>query len=176
MTFNNVTAYSRRHWLLISFFATARFIHSWTVFRPFRCFHILFWCYKHRYFAILLSRSFQTCWGLSVDRTLSAIYGHVWLGLYLGHSGTFSVAPNPVVCCLGCVLRFIVLLEGKSSARSEVLSTLDPSLPVLPAENHPHNLFLMLPFWKPFPSTHRNSAARWTFSSCSHPLWRTLPN
>ena len=37
----------------------------------------------------------------------------------------FLVVPNPVLCCLGCVLWVIVLLEGEPSAESEVLSTLD---------------------------------------------------
>ena len=34
------------------------------------------------------------------------------------------LVPKPLLCCLGCVLRFIVLLEGEPSPQSEVLSTL----------------------------------------------------
>ena len=35
------------------------------------------------------------------------------------------VVPKPLLRCLGCVLRLIVLLEGEPSAQSEVLSALD---------------------------------------------------
>ena len=33
--------------------------------------------------------------------------------------------PKALVCCLGCVLRVIVLLEGEPSPQSEVLSALE---------------------------------------------------
>ena len=39
-------------------------------------------------------------------------------GLLLGHS-------RPFLCCLGCVLRVVVLLEGEPSPQSEVLSALE---------------------------------------------------
>ena len=32
---------------------------------------------------------------------------------------------KPLLCCLGCVLRVVVLLEGESSPQSEVLSSLE---------------------------------------------------
>ena len=35
------------------------------------------------------------------------------------------LVPKPLLCCLGCVLRVIVLLEGEPSPQSEVLSTLE---------------------------------------------------
>jgi hypothetical protein len=36
-----------------------------------------------------------------------------------------SLVPKPLLCCLACVLRVIVLLEGEPSSQSEVLSTLE---------------------------------------------------
>jgi hypothetical protein len=33
--------------------------------------------------------------------------------------------PKQLLCCLGCVLRIIVLLEGEPSTQSEVLSALE---------------------------------------------------
>ena len=33
------------------------------------------------------------------------------------------LVPKPLLRCLGCVLRIVVLLEGKPSPQSEVLST-----------------------------------------------------
>ena len=36
-----------------------------------------------------------------------------------------SLVPKPLLCCLGCVLRVIVLLEGESLSQSEVLSALE---------------------------------------------------
>ena len=36
-----------------------------------------------------------------------------------------KLVPKPLLHCLGCVLRFIVLLEGEPSPQSEVLSALD---------------------------------------------------
>ena len=35
------------------------------------------------------------------------------------------VVPKPILHCLGCVFRVIILLEGEPSARSEVLCALD---------------------------------------------------
>ena len=35
------------------------------------------------------------------------------------------LVPKPLLCCLGCVLRVVVLLEGKPSSQSEVLSALE---------------------------------------------------
>ncbi len=48
----------------------------------------------------------------------------IWfkLRLWLGHSRTFTELSISHSCC---VLRFIVLLEGKPSAQSEVLNALD---------------------------------------------------
>ena len=34
------------------------------------------------------------------------------------------LVPKPLLRCLGCVLRVVVLLEGEPSPQSEVLSTL----------------------------------------------------
>jgi hypothetical protein len=66
--------------------------------------------------------------------------------------------------CLGCVLRFVVLLEGEPSPQSKVLSTLEQvfikdlselcsvlfsllqtSLQVPAAEKHPHSMMLSPP-------------------------------
>ena len=35
------------------------------------------------------------------------------------------LVPKPLLSCLGCVLRFVVLLEGEPSPQSEVLSALE---------------------------------------------------
>ncbi|XP_051533408.1 mitogen-activated protein kinase kinase kinase kinase 6 isoform X1 [Myxocyprinus asiaticus] len=74
------------------------------------------------------------------------------------------VVPKPLLRCLGCVLRVIVLLEGEPSAQSEVLSALDHVLlrislyfaafsfpstltspPVSAPEKHPHSMMLPPP-------------------------------
>ena len=36
-----------------------------------------------------------------------------------------KLVPKPLLRCLGCVLRVVVLLEGEPSPQSEVLSTLE---------------------------------------------------
>ena len=36
-----------------------------------------------------------------------------------------SLVPKPFLCCLSCVLRVIVLLEGEPLPQSEVLSALE---------------------------------------------------
>ena len=35
------------------------------------------------------------------------------------------LVPKPLLRCLGCVLRVVVLMEGEPSAQSEVLNTLE---------------------------------------------------
>ena len=67
------------------------------------------------------------------------------------------IVSKPLLHCLGCVLRVIVLLEGEPSPQFEVLSTLEqvlikglfpsivPSLPVPAAEKHPHSMMLPPP-------------------------------
>ena len=40
-------------------------------------------------------------------------------------SATQGLVPKPLLRCLGCVLRVVVLLEGEPSPKSEVLSTLE---------------------------------------------------
>ena len=35
------------------------------------------------------------------------------------------LVPKPLLCCLGCVLRVLVLLEGEPLPQSEVLSALE---------------------------------------------------
>ena len=37
-----------------------------------------------------------------------------------------DLSPKPVMCCFGCVLKVIVLLEGEPSPQAEFLSTLEP--------------------------------------------------
>ena len=47
-------------------------------------------------------------------------------GLWLGYSRTFTDMPGKrLLYCLGCVLRFIFLLEGKPSPKSKVLNALE---------------------------------------------------
>ena len=74
------------------------------------------------------------------------------------------LVPKPLLCCLGCVLRVVVLMEGEPSPQSEVLSALEQvftkdlctflcsffpsiltSLPVSAAEKHPHSMMLPPP-------------------------------
>ena len=66
------------------------------------------------------------------------------IGLWLGHSRTLRLDPKPLLHCLGCVLRVVVLLEGKPSPQSEVLSTLEhvfiKALSVLALVIFPSNL------------------------------------
>ena len=69
--------------------------------------------------------------------------------------------PKPLLCCIGHVLRVVVLLEGEPSLQSEVLSRFSSrispyfalfnfhliltSLPVPAAEKHPHSMILPPP-------------------------------
>ena len=75
------------------------------------------------------------------------------------------LVPRPLLRCLGCVLRVVVLLEGQPSPLSEVLSSLEQvfindlyfspfifpsnltSLPVPAAEKHPHSMMLPPPLF-----------------------------
>ena len=41
------------------------------------------------------------------------------------HKDIQRLVPKPLLYCLGCVLRVIVLLEGEPSPKSEVLSALE---------------------------------------------------
>ncbi len=41
------------------------------------------------------------------------------------HEDIHRVVPKPLLHCLGCVRRVIVMLEGELSAQSEVLSALN---------------------------------------------------
>ena len=106
----------------------------------------------------------QVGWGVSLH-----IYFHLQRcsirfksGLWLGHSRTLRLVLKRLLCCLGCVLRVIVLLEGEPSPQSEVLSALEKvfikdlsvlcsvrlsldSLPVPAAEKHPHSMMLAPP-------------------------------
>ena len=36
-----------------------------------------------------------------------------------------TLVPKPLLCCLGCVLRVLVLLEGEPTSQAEVLSALE---------------------------------------------------
>ena len=74
------------------------------------------------------------------------------------------LVPKPLLRCLGCVLRVVVLLEGEPSLQSEVLIALEQvhqgslctllcssfprswtSLPIPAAEKHPHSMMLPPP-------------------------------
>ena len=66
----------------------------------------------------------QSGWMGSVATQLfSGLSRDVWSGSSPG-SG-WATVPKPLLRCLGCVLRVVVLLEGKPSPHSEVLSTLE---------------------------------------------------
>ena len=58
--------------------------------------------------------------GLSRDVRSGSSPGCGWVTQ--GHSETF---PKPLLRCLGCVLRVVVLLEGEHLYHSEVLSALE---------------------------------------------------
>ena len=87
-----------------------------------------------------------------------------------GLAGTLKVilrlVPKPLLRCLGCVLRVVILLEGETLPQSEVLSVLEQvyikdlsvlcfapsifpsvltSIPVPAAEKHPHSMMLPPP-------------------------------
>ena len=83
-------------------------------------------------------------------------------GLWLGHENDIQrLVPKPLLHCLDCVLRVVVLLEGEPSPQSEVLSRFSSrislyfalfifasiltSLPVPAAEKHPHSMMLPPP-------------------------------
>jgi hypothetical protein len=69
------------------------------------------------------------------------------------------LVPKPLLHCLGCVLKFVVLLKSETSPQSEDLSALEQvfikdlfilcsiltSLPVPAAEKHPHSMILPPP-------------------------------
>ena len=103
---------------------------------------------------ILLCRSSQalSSWmGSVVAQLLSGISRDVRLCSSLALAGPLKdiqrLVPKPLLCCLGCVLRVIVLLEGEPSPQSEVLSALGQipfifhsiltSLSVPATEKHP---------------------------------------
>ncbi len=62
-------------------------------------------------------------WWTAIFRSLQRCSIGFKSGLWLGHSRT--VVVKPLLHYFSCVLRVIVLLEGKPSAQSEVLSTLE---------------------------------------------------
>ena len=74
------------------------------------------------------------------------------------HKDIQRLVPKALLCCLGCVFRVVVLLEGEHSPQSEAPSTLEQvlikelctfapfiftsiltTLPVPSTENHPHS-------------------------------------
>ncbi|XP_075715861.1 olfactory receptor 6B1-like [Rhinoderma darwinii] len=57
-----------------------------------------------------------------------------------------KVAPKSLLCCLGCVLRVIVLLDGQPSGQSEVQSTLDQALTMTDGNQSRVTEFLFLGF------------------------------
>ena len=112
---------------------------------------------------IPLCRSFQALSGWMGSITAQLISGlsrDVRLGsspgLRLGHSR--KLVSKPLLRCLGCVLRVIVVMEGEPSPQSEVLSRFSSrislyfalfsfpfiltSLPVPATEQHPHSMML----------------------------------
>ena len=54
----------------------------------------------------------------------SQLFAQVQVQALAGHSRTFRDLSRSL-CCLGSVLRVVVLLEGEPSSQSEVLSTLE---------------------------------------------------
>ncbi len=65
-------------------------------------------------------------WWTAIFRSLQRCSIGFKSGLWLGHSRTVTeVVVKPLLRYFSCVLRVIILLEGKPSAQSEVLSTLE---------------------------------------------------
>ncbi len=65
-------------------------------------------------------------WWTAIFRSLQRCSIGFKSGLWLGHSRTVTeLFVKPLLRYFSCVLRVIVLLEGKPSAQSEVLSTLE---------------------------------------------------
>ena len=64
--------------------------------------------------------------GLSRDDRSGSSLGSGWArqGHYETCPSIMSTCPKPLLNCLGCVLRVVVLLEGKPLPQSEVLSAL----------------------------------------------------
>ncbi len=82
-------------------------------------------------------------WWTAIFRSLQRCSIGFKSGLWLGHSRSHGVVVKPLLRYFSCVLRVIVLLEGKPSAQSEVLSTLEKvfvqDIPVLGM--YPHSYF-----------------------------------
>ena len=81
---------------------------------------------------ILLCRSSQALsgWmGSFAAQLFSGLSRDVSSGSSPGLAGPLKdiqrLVPKPLLCCIGCVLRVVVLLEGKPSPHSEVLSTVE---------------------------------------------------
>ena len=79
---------------------------------------------------ILLCRSSQTLsgWmGSVAAQIFSGLSRDVWSGSALAGPlrDIQRLVPKPLLRCLGCVLRVVVLLEGEPLSQSEVLSTLE---------------------------------------------------
>ncbi len=64
-------------------------------------------------------------WWTAIFRSLQRCSIGFKSGLWLGHSRQSQSFVKPLLRYFSCVLRVIVLLEGKPSAQSEVLSTLE---------------------------------------------------
>ena len=76
---------------------------------------------QHRVFPFFYGDHALSGWmGSVVAQLFSGLSRDVRSGSSPGHSRTFRA-----LCCLGCVLRVIVLLEGEPSSQSEVLSALE---------------------------------------------------
>ncbi len=119
------------------------------------CIYVAPWSCEARHFVPLYV---PTCSGMTIKLNLN-LNLNLKLRLWLGHSRTFTELSISNSCC---VFRFIVLLEGESSAQSEVLNALDwvslrlsqyfgalsssstltsPSVPA--AEKQPHGMRLL---------------------------------
>jgi hypothetical protein len=70
----------------------------------------------------------QVGWGALLHRNSQVcpeMFDRVQVGALAGPLENIQrLVPKPLLCCLGCVLRVVVLSEGEPSSQSEVLSNL----------------------------------------------------
>jgi hypothetical protein len=71
----------------------------------------------------------QVGWGASLHRYFQVspeMFDQVQVQALVGPLNDIQrLVPKPVLCCLGCVLRVVVLLEGEPLPQSAVLSVLE---------------------------------------------------
>ncbi len=101
-------------------------VHSESIQTPFNCFNCV--AALLTLFSAILCKSSQarSGWmGTIGGKTLSGLSRDVRWGPSQGWATLGHSQSCPLLCCLGCVLRVIVMLEGEPLAQSEVLSAVE---------------------------------------------------